>query len=79
MAEIKEIVAYNRMRDELETRLMGKWVVIHDGELVATYQTFAAAAQEAVEKFGSGPYLIRKVGAPPVALPPSVMNRVHYA
>ena len=80
MAEIKqEIDAYNRMRDDLETRLMGKWVLIHDGELVATHETFDAAAEEAVKKFGRGPYLIRKVGAPPVSLPASVMYRPHYA
>jgi hypothetical protein len=80
MAEIKEeIDACNRMRDDLETRLMGKWVLIHDGELVATHESFDAAAEEAVKKFGKGPYLIRKVGAPPVSLPASVMYRPHHA
>jgi len=80
MAEIKEeIDACNRMRDDLETRLMGKWVLIHDGELVATHESFDAAAEVAVKKFGRGPYLIRKVGAPPVSLPASVMYRPHHA
>lgn len=80
MAEIKqEIDAYNRMREDLEARLMGQWVLIHDGELVANYETFDAAAEEAVRKFGRGPYLIRKVGSPSVSLPASVMYRPHYA
>jgi hypothetical protein len=80
MAEINlEISAYNDMRDDLETQLMGKWVLIHDRELIANYDSFDSAAQDAVLRFGRGPYLIRKVGAPPVSLPASVMFRPHHA
>lgn len=80
MAEInEEIAAYDRMRDDLESRLMGKWVLIRNGELVATYEFFDAAAEEAVKKFGRGPYLIRKVGAPPASLPASVIYHPIYA
>lgn len=68
-----EISAYEQMRDDLESRYMGKWIVIHDGNLVGTYDSFEVAASDAVTKFGRGPYLIRQVGAPPITLPASVM------
>lgn len=61
-----EIAAYERMSDELKSAHFGKWVVIHNGKLEAVHQEFAAAADEAVERFGRGPFLIRKVGAPQI-------------
>lgn len=74
-----EIAAYDRMRGDLEAHLMGKWVVVHDGELVSPYDSFEAAAGEAVRRFGRGPYLIRQVGSPPVTLPASLMYHPDYA
>ena len=74
MPEIDDqIAAFDAMRDKLEKEHMGKWVVIRDKALTGVYDTFEAAAQDAVSKFGRGPYLIRQVGAPPVTLPASVM------
>lgn len=74
MAEIdKEIAAYEAMRSDLEAHQMGKWVLLYDSKLMGTYETFEKAAEDAVRRFGSGPYLIRQVGAPPVALPASLM------
>ena len=63
-----QISAYEEMRDVLETDHFGKWVVFHDGVLVNTYETFEQAAEDAVLRFGRGPYLIRQVGAPPTIL-----------
>ena len=79
MAEIDtEIAAYEGMRETLETEHMGKWVLLHEGKLVNIYDSFDAAAEDAVRQFGRGPYLIRQVGAPPVTLPASVMySRTH--
>lgn len=79
MAEIDtEIIAYEKMREKLETEHMGKWVLLHQEKLVNIYNTFDAAAEDAVRQFGRGPYLIRQVGAPPVTLPASVMySRTH--
>ncbi len=71
----EEIAAYERRRGELEMDYLGKWVVFHDEELVGTYETFEAAAEAAVERFGRGPYLIRQVGAPPIQLPASILYR----
>jgi len=74
MAEIKdEIAAYEKLKEDLEAKHLGKWVLIHEAELVALYESFDAAAESAVKQFGSGPYLIRQVGAPPLTLPASVM------
>lgn len=74
MADIQaEIAAYEAMRAELEAKYLGKWVLVHDGQLVSVYESFEAAAEDAVSKFGSGSYLIRQVGAPPLTLPASVL------
>ena len=69
----KQIEAYEKMKTDLEAKFMGKWVLIHDLKLIDNYESFELAAQDAVKKFGSGPYLIRQVGAPPITLPASVM------
>ena len=80
MADIQsEIEAYEKLRCELELSSMGKWVLIREQKLVATFNSFDEAAKEAVRQFGRGPYLIKQVGAPPVTLPASVMFRMDYA
>ena len=65
----EEIAAYEKMRDILETDYFGKWVIVHDGQLIGTYDEFEKAAVDAVRKFGRGPYLIRQVGEPPMFVP----------
>ena len=69
----KEMSAYDKMRSDLETDHLGKWVIMHDEVLVGIYESFEDAAAEAVAQFGRGPYLIRKVGGAPIALPASVL------
>ncbi len=77
MAELdEEIAAYEDLRQDLEAHHMGKWVLVHDRQLIGVYDAFEAAAEEAVRCFGRGPYLIRQVGASSVTLPASVMYRV---
>ena len=68
-----EIAAYERQQATLEAEHMGKWVLFQDLDLIGVYESFESAAEEAVRRFGRGPYLIRQVGAPPVVLPASVM------
>jgi hypothetical protein len=70
-----EISAYEKMKADLQKNHTGKFVVIREGALVGTWDTLDAAAQDAVRRFGRGPYLIRQVGAPPPFLPASVMFR----
>ena len=74
MADLQDnIVAYEAVRSEMEARYFGKWVVFYDEEFIDTYPTFQEAAQDAVKRFGRGPYLIRHVGAAPPSLPASVL------
>jgi hypothetical protein len=74
MAELEvELSAYESMREKLEAEHMGKWVLLRARDLVGLYDSFDAAAEDAVRRFGSGPYLIRQIGAPPLSLPASVM------
>lgn len=70
---VREIEAFELLRAELEKHYMGKFVIVKDGALQGSFDTFDAAAHEAVQKFGRGPYLIRQVGAPhTVRIPTSV-------
>ncbi len=71
----EELAAYIGMLDHLEDNYLAQWVVIHNEELVGSYPTFQEAAEDAVRRFGRGPYLIRQVGAPPLTLPVSVVHR----
>ena len=80
MAKLKEeIAAYESMCNDLEIEHSGKWVIIHNKELAGIYDSFELAAEDAVKRFGRGPYLIRKVGAPPITLPASVLYHIDNA
>ena len=80
MANVKaDIAAYEKMQAELEEEHMGKWVLFHDETFIAVYDSFEAAAQDAIERYGRGPYLIRQVGVYSISLPASVMYRPTYA
>lgn len=75
----RDIAAYEQMRSDLENHHMGEWVLVYNERLVGTYDSLEAAAREAVQKFGRGPYLIRQVGAPPVTIPASVAFNLYHA
>jgi hypothetical protein len=80
VADLKdEIAAYDAMRGELETEHLGKWALVHDKLLVGTFDSLEQAAEQAVRRFGRGPYLIRQIGAPPVTLPASVLYHPVHA
>jgi hypothetical protein len=73
-----EINAYEAARSDLESKYLGRWILMHERQLVGTYDCFENAADQAVRRFGRGPYLIRQVGAQSVTLPVSVLyNPVH--
>jgi hypothetical protein len=69
----EDIAAFKKMQDVLEEKHMGKWVLFHKNSLISVFDSFQAAAEEAVKRFGRGPYLIRQVGMSSVTLPASVM------
>jgi hypothetical protein len=71
----REIAAFEAKRAELERHYMGKWVLFHGDDFIGAFDSFETTAEEAVRRFGRGPYLIREVGAPPMTLPASVMYR----
>jgi len=73
------IVAFERMKDELENNHLHEWVLFHSGEFVAAFPDFEAAATMAVDRFEAGPYLIRQVGAGPVQLPGGMVFRPAHA
>lgn len=73
-----EIAAYEKVREDLELHHMGEWVVVHAEKLIGTYDSFESAANEAVARFGRGPYLIHQVGAPPITIPASVMFGISH-
>jgi hypothetical protein len=73
-----DIAFFETQRAHLEAHCMGKWVLVHDVQIVGLYNTFEEAATQAVTKFGAGPYLIRQVGAQPVVLPASAMFNVAH-
>ena len=80
MADIEnDILAFKDQQADLEANHLGKWVVIHERELVGIYDQFEVAAGDAVAKYGRGPYLIRQIGAPPVSLPASAMFILQHA
>lgn len=68
-----DIVAYDAIRSELEASHLGRWALVYRRELIGLFDSFDEAARSAVERFGAGPYLIRRVGAGSVTLPTSVM------
>ena len=74
-----EIAAYERMRNGLETDHFGEWALVHRETLVGTYESFEVAADDAIQRFGKGPYLIRQIGVPTRALPASVLYRPAHA
>jgi hypothetical protein len=80
MSDLKDdILAYEAMRSDLELKYSGKWVVIYDRGLVGAFESFDAAAVEAVRQFGRGPYLIRQVGGPPLTLPAAALYHPVHA
>lgn len=74
----REIQSFEQRRSELEAAHMGKWVLFHGSDLIGVYPDFELAAEDAVKRFGRGPYLIRQVGNAPMTLPASVMYHPLY-
>lgn len=57
-----ELQAFEKLREELERRYFGKFVIFHDGKFFEAFDNFDLAARKAIAVFGKGPYLIREVG-----------------
>lgn len=73
MANLDEnILAYEKEQTELEKTHMGKWIMFHNGKMIAAFDSFEAALSEGEKRFGDNPFLIREVGSRPVPVPMSV-------
>ena len=59
------LVAFERIEDYMEAEQYLKWALIHNAELVGSYDTSQEAEKVAVRRFGNEPYLIRQFGAHP--------------
>ena len=67
---IDQMKAYEAMRQEIENKFFGRWVIIDAGDLVGDYDTFDEARADARKK-GLNPlnYLTRQVGVePPIVI-----------
>jgi hypothetical protein len=51
-----DIAAYDRNRADLEAHHHGEWAVFHGGDFIGLYPEFEQAAEDALERFGEGPY-----------------------
>jgi hypothetical protein len=75
----REIAVYDRERERLEREHRGKFVLVRGDEIVGTFDTFQAAADEAVRRFGRGPYLIRHVSDEKLGISPAVLYGLIHA
>jgi len=74
-----DIQAYENARAELEAGHVGEWAVFYSGEFVGVFPLFEEAATVAVDRFGSGPYLIRQVGVETIPLSSTMVFRPSHA
>ena len=57
----RELSFFNAHRQEWLAHYAGMFALVKDDVLSGTYTTFNEAYAAAVEKFGSGPFLIRQI------------------
>ncbi len=74
-----DIAAFERMRLKLEAEQNGSWVLFRHGQFVEAFEDFEQAATAAVDRFDTGPYLIRQVGAGPIQLSGGMVFRPAHA
>lgn len=69
----ENIKAYEEQQKDLEEHYKGKYVIFYNRERIGSFDSFDAAAREAIRLFGDGPYLIREVGQEKIRLSSSVL------
>lgn len=70
-----EIAAYTAMKEQLEQRYRGKFVVFHGGKLQESFDTVDAAADFCSGRFEDGTYLIRQVAGAFENVPTSTLYK----
>lgn len=67
--QLANAMAYEEMKEELKREHWGKWVVIHDMDLLGTYSSFDEAQQATQEAgFDELKCCIRQVGVEPLPI-----------
>lgn len=56
-----ELRTFESRRDELLGTSLGRWVLIHDGELVGAFESQADAINVGYQRFGNVPFLVKQV------------------
>ena len=67
---VAQFITYDEMREDLEKRFPGRWIVLFDSSVIGDYDSFAQAEAETLKKnLSILDCFIQKVGAePPVIL-----------
>ncbi len=56
-----ELRTFESRRDELLGTSLGRWVLIHDGDLIGAFETQADAINVGYQRFGNVPFLVKQV------------------
>lgn len=56
-----ELRTFESRRDELLGTSLGRWVLIHGGDLVGAFETQADAINIGYQRFGNVPFLVKQV------------------
>lgn len=60
--------AYNKVRDQMESEHLGRFALMHDGEIVAIYNDSGDAYSIGCDRYGLGNFSIEKIGEAPISL-----------
>jgi len=70
----REQATYDTHRADLVGRAAGKFVLIHDDDVVAVFDTKADAISEGYRKYGNAPFMVKHVEA--VETPHNFVSRL---
>lgn len=73
MALNKELEAYEAHRNELLGKAEGKYVLIHDGDVIDIFDSQMDAINHGYQRFGNVPFLVKQV----LAVEPTVNFASH--
>jgi hypothetical protein len=59
----REVETYQENREQLLGNALGKFVLIHGDEIVATYDTELDAINDGYRRFGNVPFFVKRVAA----------------
>lgn len=56
-----ELSTFEKNKRNLIRNHLGEYVLIKDDEILGTYQSFNEAANKGIMKFGTNPFLVKKI------------------